>query len=47
MLSGFIKAMETSFIWVFIATIPGLILSRYLIFPKIWGKIGAKSNTYH
>jgi PAT family beta-lactamase induction signal transducer AmpG len=32
----------TSFIWVFLATIPGLILSRFLIFPYDFGK---KSET--
>ena len=41
MLSGFIQkylGYENFFIWVFIATIPGLILSRFLIFPKDFGK---------
>jgi PAT family beta-lactamase induction signal transducer AmpG len=41
MLSGFIQeylGYGNFFIWVFIATIPGLILSRYLIFPKEFGK---------
>jgi PAT family beta-lactamase induction signal transducer AmpG len=41
MLSGFIQeylGYGNFFIWVFIATIPGLILSRFLIFPKDFGK---------
>ncbi|CAA9200851.1 MFS transporter [Flavobacterium collinsii] len=41
MLSGFIQkylGYENFFIWVIIATIPGLILSRFLIFPKDFGK---------
>ncbi|MDR6761860.1 PAT family beta-lactamase induction signal transducer AmpG [Flavobacterium sp. 2755] len=41
MLSGFIQQFlgyQNFFIWVFIATIPGLILSRFLIFPKDFGK---------
>ena len=41
MLSGFIQkylGYENFFIWVVIATIPGLILSRFLIFPKDFGK---------
>ena len=41
MLSGFIQeylGYANFFIWVFIATIPGLILSRFLIFPKDFGK---------
>ena len=41
MLSGFIQkylGYENFFVWVFIATIPGLILSRFLIFPKDFGK---------
>ncbi|MFD1602956.1 MFS transporter [Flavobacterium artemisiae] len=41
MLSGFIQKFlgyQNFFIWVFIATIPGLILSRFLIFPKDFGK---------
>ncbi|SNR63014.1 MFS transporter [Flavobacterium sp. ov086] len=41
MLSGFIQkylGYEHFFIWVIIATIPGLILSRFLIFPKDFGK---------
>jgi PAT family beta-lactamase induction signal transducer AmpG len=41
MLSGFIQqylGYQNFFIWVFIATIPGLILSRFLIFPKDFGK---------
>jgi PAT family beta-lactamase induction signal transducer AmpG len=41
MLSGYIQqylGYQNFFIWVFIATIPGLILSRFLIFPKDFGK---------
>ncbi|MBZ4034315.1 MFS transporter [Flavobacterium sp. 17A] len=41
MLSGFIQkylGYGNFFIWVFIATIPGLILSRFLVFPKDFGK---------
>ncbi len=41
MASGFIQeylGYTNFFIWVFIATIPGLILSRFLIFPKDFGK---------
>lgn len=41
MLSGFIQeylGYGNFFIWVFLATIPGLILSRFLIFPKDFGK---------
>jgi PAT family beta-lactamase induction signal transducer AmpG len=41
MASGFIQeylGYGNFFIWVFIATIPGLILSRFLIFPKDFGK---------
>ncbi|WP_163399707.1 MFS transporter [Flavobacterium fluviatile] len=41
MLSGFIQqylGYQNFFIWVFIATIPGLILSRFLVFPKDFGK---------
>ena len=41
MLSGYIQQFlgyENFFIWVFLATIPGLILSRFLIFPKDFGK---------
>ncbi|MCG9793561.1 MFS transporter [Flavobacterium algicola] len=41
MLSGFIQeylGYGNFFIWVFIATIPGLILSRFLIYPKDFGK---------
>jgi PAT family beta-lactamase induction signal transducer AmpG len=41
MVSGFIQeylGYGNFFIWVFIATIPGLILSRFLIFPKDFGK---------
>ena len=45
MLSGYIQeylGYANFFIWVFLATIPGLILSRFLIFPKDFGK---KSET--
>jgi len=41
MVSGYIQdylGYGNFFIWVFIATIPGLILSRFLIFPKDFGK---------
>lgn len=41
MVSGFIQqylGYQNFFIWVLIATIPGLILSRFLIFPKDFGK---------
>lgn len=41
MLSGFIQkylGYQNFFIWVFLATIPGLILSRFLTFPKDFGK---------
>ena len=41
MVSGYIQdylGYGNFFIWVFIATIPGLILSRFLIFPKEFGK---------
>lgn len=41
MLSGYIQeylGYANFFVWVFIATIPGLILSRYLIYPKDFGK---------
>ncbi|TDO70413.1 PAT family beta-lactamase induction signal transducer AmpG [Flavobacterium chryseum] len=41
MLSGYIQdylGYQNFFIWVFIATIPGIILSRFLIFPKDFGK---------
>ncbi|MFB9079389.1 MFS transporter [Flavobacterium procerum] len=41
MISGYIQKFlgyQNFFIWVFIATIPGLILSRFLIFPKDFGK---------
>lgn len=41
MASGFIQeylGYGNFFIWVFLATIPGLILSRFLIFPKGFGK---------
>ena len=41
MASGYIQdylGYGNFFIWVFIATIPGLILSRFLVFPKDFGK---------
>jgi len=41
MLSGFIQkylGYQNFFVWVFLATIPGLILSRFLTFPKDFGK---------
>jgi PAT family beta-lactamase induction signal transducer AmpG len=41
MLSGYIQeylGYANFFIWVFCATIPGLILSRFLIFPSDFGK---------
>jgi PAT family beta-lactamase induction signal transducer AmpG len=41
MLSGYIQqylGYGNFFIWVFLATIPGLILSRFLSFPKDYGK---------
>jgi PAT family beta-lactamase induction signal transducer AmpG len=41
MLSGYIQeylGYGNFFIWVLIATIPGLILSRFLVFPKDFGK---------
>ncbi|MWB95467.1 MFS transporter [Flavobacterium sp. GA093] len=41
MLSGYIQqylGYGNFFIWVFIATIPGIIISRFLIFPKDYGK---------
>jgi PAT family beta-lactamase induction signal transducer AmpG len=41
MMSGFIQeylGYGNFFIWVFLATIPGLILSRFLIFPSDFGK---------
>ena len=41
MLSGYIQeylGYANFFIWVFVATIPGLILSRFLIFPADFGK---------
>jgi len=48
MLSGFIQeylGYGNFFIWVFIATIPGLILSRFLIFPTDFGKKSAQEKT--
>ncbi|CAM4118198.1 MULTISPECIES: MFS transporter [Flavobacterium] len=47
MVSGYIQdylGYGNFFIWVFIATIPGLILSRYLIFPKEFGKKAENIN---
>jgi PAT family beta-lactamase induction signal transducer AmpG len=41
MLSGYIQqylGYGNFFIWVFLATIPGIVLSRFLIFPKDFGK---------
>ena len=41
MLSGFIQeylGYGNFFIWVFLATIPGLVLSRFLLFPADFGK---------
>lgn len=41
MISGYIQeylGYGNFFIWVFLATIPGLILSRFLVFPKEFGK---------
>jgi len=41
MLSGYIQkylGYDNFFVWVLIATIPGLILSRFLTFPKDFGK---------
>jgi PAT family beta-lactamase induction signal transducer AmpG len=41
MLSGYIQKFlgyQNFFIWVLLATIPGLILSRFLVFPKDFGK---------
>jgi PAT family beta-lactamase induction signal transducer AmpG len=41
LLSGFIQkylGYQNFFVWVFLATIPGLILSRFLTFPKDFGK---------
>jgi MFS family permease len=41
MASGYIQqylGYDNFFIWVFIATVPGLILSRFLIYPKDFGK---------
>jgi len=41
MVSGYIQqylGYQNFFIWVMLATIPGLILSRFLLFPKDYGK---------
>ncbi|SDW58666.1 MFS transporter [Flavobacterium degerlachei] len=48
MLSGFIQeylGYGNFFIWVFLATIPGLILSRFLIYPKEFGKKVGQENS--
>ncbi|MFE3849276.1 MFS transporter [Flavobacterium sp. LB3P45] len=48
MLSGFIQeylGYANFFIWVFLATIPGLILSRFLIFPDDFGKKSEQEKT--
>ncbi|MGO4904089.1 AmpG family muropeptide MFS transporter [Flavobacterium sp. W20_MBD1_R3] len=48
MLSGFIQeylGYGNFFIWVFLATIPGLILSRFLIFPANYGKKTEQKET--
>jgi PAT family beta-lactamase induction signal transducer AmpG len=48
MLSGFIQeylGYGNFFIWVFVATIPGLIISRFLIFPKEFGKKSEQSKS--
>jgi PAT family beta-lactamase induction signal transducer AmpG len=47
MASGFIQeylGYGNFFIWVFLATIPGLILSRFLIYPYDFGKKSKSSN---
>ena len=41
MMSGYVQqylGYDNFFIWVFLSTIPGVILSRFLIFPKDFGK---------
>lgn len=48
MVSGYIQeylGYGNFFIWVFLATIPGLILSRFLIFPKEYGKKSNEKNS--
>ena len=48
MLSGYIQeylGYANFFIWVFVATIPGLILSRFLLFPKDFGKKSEQEKT--
>ena len=48
MLSGYIQeylGYGNFFIWVFLATIPGLILSRFLIFPADFGKKSEQEKT--
>ena len=48
MMSGFIQeylGYGNFFIWVFLATIPGLILSRFLIFPADFGKKSEQEKT--
>lgn len=47
MASGFIQeymGYDNFFVWVFIATIPGLILSQYLDYPKDYGKKAEKEK---
>ena len=48
MLSGYIQeylGYGNFFIWVFLATIPGIILSRFLIFPPDFGKKSEQEKT--
>lgn len=48
MLSGYIQeylGYGNFFIWVFLATIPGMILSRFLIFPPDFGKKSEQEKT--
>lgn len=48
MLSGYIQeylGYGNFFIWVFLATIPGLILSRFLIYPTDFGKKSEQEKT--
>lgn len=48
MLSGYIQeylGYGNFFIWVFLATIPGLILSRFLIYPTDFGKKSEQEET--
>ena len=47
MISGYIQeylGYENFFIWIIISTIPGLILSQYLIYPKEFGKKEIQEN---